>query len=198
MIAGRVFGAHVYSSRTLAGAGHATLWLDKARLGEGSIKSVTTTEEALWMRGKTSSSIYSEPSWPWLSPTGYVTMMKYYHSSAGVPRLLQWTVPESADPCGLRALLLLAEQPERVFPGWAVPESRGGWRLQWSHERHRRGPAFLPKGHRFPHSQFTARHLLVKTHQCNFSSDFTSDGGSKLLILSLSKLILQHLKLLMD
>lgn len=101
------------------------------------------------------------PCW---SLTGYVSLMSNCHRSAGVPRVLQWTVPESAHPRGVRAFLLLAEQPERVFPGGAVSESRGGRRLQRSYERHRRGPALLPKGHRFPHSQYTARHLLVKRH----------------------------------
>lgn len=87
-----------------------------------------------------------------------------YHSPAGMPRVLQRAVPVSADPCGFGALLLLAEQPERVLPGRAVPESRGGRGLQRRHERHRRGLALLPKGHRLPHSQLTASHLLVRKH----------------------------------
>lgn len=87
-----------------------------------------------------------------------------YHRSPGLPWVLQWTVPEPAHPSGVRAFLLLAEQPERVFPGRAMSESCGGRRLQRSYECHRRGPALLPKGHRFPHSQYTARHLLVKRH----------------------------------
>lgn len=82
--------------------------------------------------------------------------------SAGLPWVLQRAVPVSAHPRGLGALLLLAEQPEGVLSGRAVSESRGGRRLQRSHERHRRGPALVPEGHRFPHGQLTARRLLVR------------------------------------
>lgn len=79
----------------------------------------------------------------------------------GQPRHGQRAVPEPADPGGLRALLLLAEQPEGVLAGRAVPGRAAGGELQLRALLHRRGPQVLPQRDRLAHGQHTPLLLML-------------------------------------